>query len=277
MGRNKSPRLSPRPGATRVDSFRVFCQTIAAMESVTHGFIFRNRRFFLLALAVVVFLGFRPAFSHPSAEHLARLLETYAAGPGLAFWRHVAYGLAAMLVALGALWRSWGSAYLGANVVQDRRMHTDRLVADGPYRRTRNPLYFGNMLMVLGLGLLLNPLPYAILVVGMWILVRLFIRDEEAGLEQSGGDSYRAYCAAVPRMLPSWRPRIPAAGAQPRWLQGFCGEAFLWVLAILIADSAIVLAPGLFHSGGLYLVAVALVLYVWARFTSRRLTVIGSS
>jgi protein-S-isoprenylcysteine O-methyltransferase Ste14 len=90
-------------------------------------------------------------------------------------------------------------------------MHTECLVGDGPYRYTRNPLYLGNMFLVLGLGLLLGPLAYAILAVGMWILVRLFIRDEEAGLEASGGESYRAYCSAVPRMFPSgareFRPR----------------------------------------------------------------------
>jgi protein-S-isoprenylcysteine O-methyltransferase Ste14 len=242
------------------------------MDTAPRGFFFRNRRWLLLVLALIVFLGFRPAFSHPTAEQLARLLETYAGGPALAFWRHAAYGLAAVLIGLGALWRTWGSAYLGTNVVQDRQMHTNRLVADGPYRRTRNPLYFGNMLMVLGLGLLISPLPYAILVVGMWILVRLFIRDEEAGLEESGGDSYRAYRAAVPRMFPSWRARIQAAGAHPRWLQGFCGEVFLWVLAILVAGKAVTLNPAVFQGRGLLAVAIAIPLYIWARHNSKKQT-----
>ncbi len=240
------------------------------MDSTPRGFFFRNRRWFLLVLAVVVFLGFRPSFSHPTAEQSARLLETYAGGPVLAFWRHAVYGLAAVLIGLGALWRTWGSAYLGTNVVQDRRMHTDRLVGDGPYRRTRNPLYFGNMLMVLGLGLLLSPLPYAIFVVGMWILVRLFIRDEEAGLEASGGESYRAYRAAVPRMLPSWRPRIPAAGAQPRWLQGFCGEALLWMLAIIVAGMAISLDPAWLRAHLLWGLVIAFPLFFWARRSSKK-------
>jgi protein-S-isoprenylcysteine O-methyltransferase Ste14 len=29
---------------------------------------------------------------------------------------------------------------------------TELLIADGPYRLVRNPLYFGNLLMVLGMG-----------------------------------------------------------------------------------------------------------------------------
>jgi protein-S-isoprenylcysteine O-methyltransferase Ste14 len=247
------------------------------MDTAPRGFFFLNRRWLLLLLTVIVFLGFRPPFAHPTAERLARLLETYAGGPALAFWLHAAYGLAAVLIGLGALWRTWGSAYLGTNVVQDRQMHTNRLVADGPYRRTRNPLYFGNMLMVLGLGLLLDPLPFAILVLGMWILVRLFIRDEEAGLEQSGGDSYRAYCAAVPRMLPAWRARIPAAGAQPRWLQGFCGEAVLWAFTILVAAKAVALTPELFHGQALWVLVVALLLLIWARRSSKKQAEAGSA
>lgn len=247
------------------------------MDTAPRGFFFTNRRWLLLLLAAIAFLGFRPAFSHPTADHLARFLQTYAAGPSLAFWRHALYGLAAVLLGLGALWRTWGSSYLGTNVVQDRQMHTDRLVADGPYRYTRNPLYFGNMLMVFGLGSLLNPLPFAIFVAGMWILVRLFIRDEEAGLERSGGDSYRAYCSAVPRMFPSWRARIPAAGAQPRWLQGFCGEVFLWVIAILVAAKAVTLSPGLFQGRELVAFLIAFPLFLWARRSSKKKTEAGQS
>ena len=253
----------------KLDQARLFCQTTAAMDTAPRGFFFRNRRWLLLLLTLVVFLGFRPAFSDPTAERLARLLETYAGGLTLAFWRHAVYGLAAVLIGLGALWRTWGSAYLGTNVVQDRQMHTNRLVADGPYRRTRNPLYFGNMLIMLGLGLLISPLPFAILVFGMWVLVRLFIRDEEAGLEQSGGDSYRAYRAAVPRMFPAWRARIPAAGAKPRKLQGFCGEAVLWALTILVAAKAVTLTPG-FQGRALWVFVIAILLLIWARRSSKK-------
>jgi len=252
-----------------LDSACLFCQTVAAMESPRRDFYFRNRRWLLLLLLLIVFGGFAP-FREPSAEWLARLLDGYAGGPSLDFWRHAVYGLAAAFIALGALWRTWGSSYLGTNVVQDRQMHTDRLVGDGPYRRTRNPLYFGNMLMVLGLGFLLSPMALAILFVGMWILVRLFIRDEEAGFEESGGESYRAYRSAVPRMFPSWRARIPAAGARPRWLQGFCGEALLWMLAIYVAAMAATLNPVWLHDRLLWGLAIAIPLFIWARYRTKK-------
>jgi len=43
-------------------------------------------------------------------------------------------------------------AYLHSSVVHDSQLHSDRLVADGPYRRVRNPLYLGNILLAFGLG-----------------------------------------------------------------------------------------------------------------------------
>jgi protein-S-isoprenylcysteine O-methyltransferase Ste14 len=235
------------------------------MENPRQDNFFRNRRWFLLLLGLASFAAYRLVPRPTVGAWLAHYLNARVGGPGLTFWGHSVAGLAATLLGLGALWRTWGSAYLGAHVVQDKEMHTNRLVGDGPYRHTRNPLYFGNMLMVLGLGLLFGPVACLVLVVGMWILIHLFIRDEEAGLEQSRGESYRAYCAAVPRLVPAWRPRIPAAGARAHWLQGICGEGMLWMLTILTTGLAITLNPEWFRQGLLWGVVIAAPVFIWAR------------
>ena len=44
---------------------------------------------------------------------------------------------------LGAWLRTWGSATLSVGVMQDRQMRGDSVVAEGPYRCLRNPLYVG--------------------------------------------------------------------------------------------------------------------------------------
>ncbi|MGH9345142.1 MAG: methyltransferase family protein, partial [Terriglobia bacterium] len=49
----------------------------------------------------------------------------------------------AALVAAAAALRSWGAAYLRREVVFDPNLRSERVVADGPYRYVRNPLYFG--------------------------------------------------------------------------------------------------------------------------------------
>jgi protein-S-isoprenylcysteine O-methyltransferase Ste14 len=238
------------------------------MATARRDFYFRNRRWLLLSLAVIAWF-FLPAFHLSTGARIARLLAGATAGSNLRLGEHVFYGLAAALLLLGTLWRTWGSAYLGTNVVQDRQLHSERLVANGPYRRTRNPLYFGNMLLACGLAAFLNPVGAVVVVIGMWILVRLFIRDEEAGLQQSQGESFRAYRAAVPRLVPAWRARTPAAGARPRWVQGICGESILWMFALLTAGYAATLDRRWLGKTALWGVIIALPLYLWAKRRSR--------
>ena len=65
---------------------------------------------------------------------------------------HIVLGLASAVMITSALIRVWGSAYLGRQVVHDHALHSEALRADGPYRHTRNPLYFGNALMAVPMG-----------------------------------------------------------------------------------------------------------------------------
>ncbi len=128
-----------------------------------------------------------------------------------------------------ALLRTWGNAYLTSTVVRDRALHTEALVADGPYRHVRNPLYLGNLLLCAGLGLSASRLGYVVLLLGMLLFCcyRLILR-EEAGLLAAQGQGYQGYCAAVPRLWPALRPRLPSGGRQARWGQAFLGEAWMW-------------------------------------------------
>ncbi len=69
---------------------------------------------------------------------------------------------------------------------------------------------------------------FLVISIGMWIFVYRLILREETTLLQSQGESYRRYLAAVPRLLPSLTPRVPASGAKANWLDGFTGELFMW-------------------------------------------------
>jgi hypothetical protein len=128
--------------------------------------------------------------------------------------------------------RTWGSAYLRAEVVHDSALRTEKLVADGPFRYVRNPLYFGNLLLAAGVGLQACRTGWFVLVIGQMLFLRRLIAREETVLREAQGEAYRAYLAAVPRLWPSLRPRVPAGGTQPRWLQGFLGEGWMWILAL---------------------------------------------
>ena len=145
------------------------------------------------------------------------------------------FAVGVVIATLVALMRSWATAYLHSAVVHDSELHSDRLVADGPYRHVRNPLYLGNILLPFGLGLMASRTGFLVLVVGTVPFVYRLIRCEEAHLLESQGDAYRRYCETVPRLWPSLRPRVPASGARPNWLDGCVGEAFMWSFAIGMA------------------------------------------
>src|SRR5208282_256162 len=98
---------------------------------------------------------------------------------------------------------------------------TEKLVADGPYRHLRNPLYFGNMLLAAGLALLASRTGSVVLILGNLLIVLRLIGREETALAQSQGEAYRAFLATVPRLWPSLRPRLPSGGLQPKWFQAF--------------------------------------------------------
>jgi protein-S-isoprenylcysteine O-methyltransferase Ste14 len=141
---------------------------------------------------------------------------------------HLIFAFGAFLVGLAAAIRTWASAYLRSDVVHDRNLHTSALVADGPYRRVRNPLYLGTFLLTVGIGFLMSRLGFAILVIGGVIRIMRLIGREEAQFEAQQGDAFREFCRRVPRLIPALAPRVPAGGLPAHWGQAFWGEAFMW-------------------------------------------------
>ena len=77
-----------------------------------------------------------------------------------------------------------------------------KLVETGPFKRTRNPLYLGTLLMLIGLGLGAN-LPWVVIAAVPAMLIIHFgvVIREEAYLENLFGDKYRAYCGRVRRWV----------------------------------------------------------------------------
>jgi protein-S-isoprenylcysteine O-methyltransferase Ste14 len=187
-------------------------------------------------------------------EWIARLRGVAATDAGF----HAIFAIGALFCVVAALIRTWGTAYLDLGIVVDTRIHTSRLVADGPYRYVRNPLYFGNVLLAIGFGVMASRIGFVILVGGILLFSYRLILREEAGIAAAQGESYRAYCNAVPRLLPALHPRLPSGGHVPDWADGFLGEAFMWTLA------AAVVAFALTFSQVIYFVVLALAFGVHA-------------
>lgn len=141
---------------------------------------------------------------------------------------HALFGLAALILFCAAALRTWAAAYLKSDVVQDPSLHAERLVADGPYRHLRNPLYLGGILVAIGFGFLASRLGFVVIATGFTIFFLRLIGLEESRLAATQGDAYREFCRLVPSLWPSLRPRVPAGGARPQWGQAFAGEIFMW-------------------------------------------------
>ncbi|HET6888643.1 MAG TPA: isoprenylcysteine carboxylmethyltransferase family protein [Candidatus Udaeobacter sp.] len=177
-------------------------------------------------LSVFDHTSFIAALRHliaPSITHDSVYAERFA---------RVVIAIGALLVFLSAALRTWGTAYLRTAIVHDTAQHSDALVADGPFRYTRNPLYLGSLPMAAGIGVLASVSGFIFLVLANWIFVyRLILREEEA-LLQSQGESYRAYYETVPRFWPSLRPRVPPGNRRPQWGQAMGGESFVWLFGL---------------------------------------------
>jgi protein-S-isoprenylcysteine O-methyltransferase Ste14 len=173
----------------------------------------------------------------------------------------------ALLVFLAAALRTWAAAYLRTEVVHDTTEHSEALVADGPFRYTRNPLYLANLPMAAGIGVLASRLGWVFLVVANWVFVYRLIFREEAALRQSQGESYRAYLRAVPRFWPSLTQCMPSGTRSPRWGQAFAGESFVWLFGV--AELCLAFTLNIRLSAAVFVLGFAVHFIVLARVRKR--------
>ena len=78
----------------------------------------------------------------------------------------------------------------------------DRIIATGPYQYTRNPMYLGHLIFMLGLAVTFSSwLAVALLAFhAVWFHRRVL--NDEAHLEARFGEPYRAYKRDVKRWIP---------------------------------------------------------------------------
>jgi len=203
-----------------------------------------NWEFANRALVFGLIFGF--AFALYSLEHqnstaaLANWLGTrWGKDPDLVV--RLLFAWAAFLLVVAALVRTWASSYLQAKVVYAAEVKTESLVADGPYRWVRNPLYFANVLMAVGMGSMMSRIGTVVAIGAMLVFCYRLILREESDLKASQGEQYERYRAAVPRLWPSLWPRIDASGRRARWADGFKAESWCWGFAAAVVAFAITL------------------------------------
>jgi amino acid transporter len=108
-----------------------------------------------------------------------------------------------VICGLGAALRFWSSGYLRKNT---------RPSVGGPYHFTRNPLYLGTYIMLIGASIAVDAwfLAAASSIV-FAVVYHCVILDEEEKLERIFGEPYRLYLQTVSRFFPQlWPPQRTA-------------------------------------------------------------------
>jgi protein-S-isoprenylcysteine O-methyltransferase Ste14 len=122
---------------------------------------------------------------------------------------------------------------------QNRRIWANSLVDDGIFAHCRNPMYVGNLLLVLGLAIVHNGWAMYLVVLPLYVLTYVcIVSAEEEYLHSRFGDAYVDYCRRVPRWIPSLRG-LPATLRATRfdWLKVLrkeYGTPFAWVSGLLL-------------------------------------------
>jgi len=78
----------------------------------------------------------------------------------------------------------------------------ERLVTEGPYAYTRNPMYLGHLIFLAGLALTLHSALAALIAVASAVFFHLRVRKDERRLSERFGAGYAAYCMRVKRWIP---------------------------------------------------------------------------
>jgi len=110
------------------------------------------------------------------------------------------------ILILGEFFRLWGVCYAGSETRTTDGVGGTYLVVSGAFAYVRNPLYLGNMLMYLGVGIMSMALfPYlhiAALLFFFWQYT-VIIKEEEGFLKTKFGKNYEDYLMVVPKLIPS--------------------------------------------------------------------------
>jgi protein-S-isoprenylcysteine O-methyltransferase Ste14 len=147
--------------------------------------------------------------------------------------------------------RIWGVGWAGSETRTTGGVGGTYLIISGPFAYVRNPLYVGNILLYVGIGLMswaLFPYLQITALVVFSIQYHFIVLEEERYLIDEFTE-YAEYCKQVPRFIPRLTPYKNNLVQQPpfnlkaglrseqRSLQAFTGVALVIVIIWIVLNS----------------------------------------
>ena len=122
---------------------------------------------------------------------------------------------------------------------RNRQVYAEKLVQGGIFAHCRNPLYVGNFLVILGLGIASNSRLFLAIGIPFFLLAYwAIIAAEENFLRGKFGDEFTAYCARVNRLVPNFSGLgSTLQGMQFNWrrlVSAEYGSTYAWLAAIIL-------------------------------------------
>ncbi len=144
---------------------------------------------------------------------------------GVFLWEYeneeVIWSFGPAVICAGEALRLWAMRHIGRSA-RTRKDKARRLVTTGPYAYTRNPLYLGNHIILLGFCILSELLWFAPIALGIcFIFYSFIILYEEELLKQRFDEDYLRYMAETSRWIPFPKP---ANLFRPEWREAFWRE-----------------------------------------------------
>ncbi|WP_353130242.1 methyltransferase family protein [Parapedobacter pyrenivorans] len=189
------------------------------------NFFFKYRNYVFIFLYLALFIPSRPIFDEATF--------------GLGYYKFPLF-IGLTVTILGQLIR--GATISLAYIVRggkDKKVYANELVTNGIFAHCRNPLYVGNILMLVGVGILVNSLLYLLVFIPLFLFIyQAIVLAEEHFLRNKFGSQFDAYAKRVHRWLInpvglgktisgmhfSWR----------RWLVREYNTQVIWLLAITL-------------------------------------------
>jgi protein-S-isoprenylcysteine O-methyltransferase Ste14 len=167
-------------------------------------------------------------------------------------------------------------------IIRGGKNHTvfaEKLVTGGLYAHVRNPMYFGNAFLLLGLAVASNSWVFFLGGITLGVAVHVgLICAEEHFLRGRFGADYEKFCREVPRLIPRMNGLGRTYGAAARFDWGrVVDKEFMqpidWTSATALLSLVALWRAGQLHASTLLLVLIAVVillrLVLWAVQRSR--------
>lgn len=113
--------------------------------------------------------------------------------------------LGLIIAGFGEFMRLWGVSWAGSETRTTGTVGGTYLIISGPFGYLRNPLYFGNIFLYLGIGVMSYALfPYLQIVAFIFFAFQYhyIVKEEEGYLVKAFGSEYENYTRNVPRFIP---------------------------------------------------------------------------